>query len=332
MALPRTVDWQGDAATGRLVIIEQTLLPTELKTIELTELEPVIDAIQRLAVRGAPALGAAGGYGAVIALRSGLGDAGLERLAAARPTAVNLRWAVERVKRVAEGEPVRALEEARAIDAEDVRTCRAIGEHGSALIKDGMGVLTHCNAGALATAGMGTALAPMYVAHEQGKRFQVFADETRPLLQGARLTSFELAESGVDVTVISDSMSAVVMRDGKVNLVITGADRVARNGDAANKIGTYGVATLANAHGIPFYIAAPKSTFDGALASGDEIPIEERNELELRFVGEIRTAPDSAKVYNPAFDVTPAGLIAGWITEDGILKASDIAGWLGSSP
>jgi len=332
MTLPRTVDWQGDAATGRLVIIEQTLLPAELKLIELTELEPVIEAIQRLAVRGAPALGAAGGYGAVIALRSGLGDEGLERLAAARPTAVNLRWAVERVKRVAEGDPERALEEARAIDAEDVRTCRSIGEHGASLIKDGMGVLTHCNAGALATAGMGTALAPMYVAHEQGRKFHVFADETRPLLQGARLTSFELAENGVDVTVISDSMSAVVMRDGKVNLVITGADRVAANGDAANKIGTYGVATLAKAHGIPFYIAAPKSTFDATLASGDLIPIEERNDRELRFVGDTRTAPDAAKVYNPAFDVTPASLIAGWITEDGILKASDIAGWLASSP
>ena len=332
MALPRTVDWQGDSATGRLVIIEQTLLPAELQLLELTELQPVIDAIQRLAVRGAPALGVAGAYGAVIALRNGDGDEGLERLAAARPTAVNLRWAVERVKRVSEGDPARALEEAKIIDADDVRTCRAIGDHGAALIKDGMGVLTHCNAGALATAGMGTALAPMYVAYEQGRKFHVFADETRPLLQGGRLTSFELAENGVDVTVISDSMAAVVMRDRKVNLVITGADRVANNGDAANKIGTYGVAMLAKAHGIPFYIAAPKSTFDASLAGGRLIPIEERNERELRFVGDARTAPDSAKVFNPAFDVTPAELISGWITEDGILKGADIAGWLASSP
>ncbi|MBZ0135365.1 MAG: S-methyl-5-thioribose-1-phosphate isomerase [Planctomycetes bacterium] len=329
MSLPRTVDWQGDAASGRLVIIEQTLLPAELKLIELTELDPVIDAISRLAVRGAPALGVAGGYGAVIALRSGLGDAGLERLADARPTAVNLRWAVERVKRVAEGDPERALAEARAIDAEDVRTCRAIGEHGAALIENNMGVLTHCNAGALATGGMGTALAPMYVAHEQGRAFHVYSDETRPLLQGSRLTSFELAENGIDVTVIADSMAAVLMQKGKVDLVITGADRIASNGDAANKIGTYGVAVLAKAHDIPFYIAAPKSTFDASLEAGHMIPIEERNGHELRFVGETRTAPDRARVFNPAFDVTPAGLISGWITEDGILKAEEIAAWLG---
>lgn len=328
MSLPRTVDWQGDAASGKLVIIEQTLLPAKLELLELTELQPVIDAISRLAVRGAPALGVAGAYGAVIALRSGLGDEGLERLAAARPTAVNLRWAVERVKRVAEGDAGRALAEARVIDADDVRTCRAIGEHGAALIKDGSGVLTHCNAGALATAGMGTALAPMYVAHEQGRKFSVYSDETRPLIQGGRLTSFELAENGVDVTVIADSMAAVVMHEKKIDIVITGADRVARNGDAANKIGTYGVAMLARAHDIPFYIAAPRSTFDGKLASGDLIPIEERNERELRFIGDVRTAPDSAKVYNSAFDVTPAGLISGWITEDGILKADEIARWL----
>lgn len=328
MSLPRTVDWRGDAATGSLVIIEQTLLPERLELLELTELDDVINAISRLAVRGAPALGVAGAYGSVIALRAGLGDDGLERLANARPTAVNLRWAVERVRHAAEGDVERALQEARQIDAEDVRTCRAIGEHGAALIRDGMGVLTHCNAGALATAGMGTALAPMYVAHEQGRRFRVFADETRPLLQGARLTSFELAENGVDVTVIADSMAAIVMREGKINLVITGADRIARNGDTANKIGTYGVAMLAKAHGIPFYIAAPRSTFDSSLSGGDLIPIEQRNDRELRFVGDLRTAPGGAKVYNPAFDVTPANLIKGWITEDGILKADEIAGWL----
>ncbi|MCA8911501.1 MAG: S-methyl-5-thioribose-1-phosphate isomerase [Planctomycetes bacterium] len=328
MTLPPTVEWQGDAQTGRMVIIEQTLLPDELKLVELTELDPVIDAISRLAVRGAPALGVAGAFGAVIALRSGLGDAGLERLADARPTAVNLRWAVERVKRVAEGDPERALAEAKAIHEDDIRTCRAIGEHGAGLIEDGFGVLTHCNAGALATGGMGTALAPMYVAFEQGRKFRVFADETRPLLQGARLTSFELAENGIDVTVIADSMSAVVMREGKVNLVITGADRVAANGDAANKIGTYGVALHAKTHGLPFYIAAPKSTFDASLADGGGIPIEERKPEELRMLKGSRTAPDSAKVYNPAFDVTPAGLIAGYITEDGILKASELADWL----
>jgi methylthioribose-1-phosphate isomerase len=328
MALPKTVDWQGDATSGRMVIVEQTLLPGELKLLELSELQPVVEAIQRLAVRGAPALGVAGAYGCVIALRAGLGDDGLERLAGARPTAVNLRWAVERVRKAAGGDPGRALTVAREIHAEDVRTCRAIGEHGAGLIKDGSGVLTHCNAGALATAGMGTALAPMYVAHEQGKRFQVFADETRPLLQGARLTSFELAENGIDVTVISDSMAAVVMREGRVQLVITGADRVALNGDAANKIGTYAVAVLAKAHNIPFYIAAPKSTFDAATPDGAAIPIEQRNPLEMRFVGNTRTAPEAAKVFNPAFDVTPASLIAGWITEAGILGAAGIAPWL----
>jgi methylthioribose-1-phosphate isomerase len=330
MTLPKTVDWQGDAATGRMVIIEQTLLPAELKLIELAELEPVIEAIQRLAVRGAPALGVAGAYGAVIVLRNGLGDAGLERLADARPTAVNLRWGVERVRKVAKGDPTKALVEAKRIHAEDDATCRAIGEAGAKLIKDGSGVLTHCNAGSLATAGMGTALAPMYVAHSQGRKFRVFADETRPLLQGARLTSFELAENGIDVTVISDSMAAVVMRDKRVQLVITGADRVALNGDAANKIGTYGVAVLAKAHGIPFYIAAPRSTFDAHTPNGAAIPIEERNPRELRFVGSVRTAPDKANVFNPAFDVTPAELIAGWITEAGILQAGQIAPWLRS--
>lgn len=328
MALPKTVDWQGDALTGRMVIIEQTKLPQKLELLELTELDPTIDAIARLAVRGAPALGVAGAYGAVLALRTGQGDTGLDRLANARPTAVNLGWAVERVRRAAEGDPERALIEAKAIHADDVRTCRAIGEHGAALIEEGFGVLTHCNAGALATGGMGTALAPMYVAHEQGRKFRVFADETRPLLQGARLTSFELAENGVDVTVIADSMSPVVMREGKLNLVITGADRVARNGDAANKIGTYGVALHARTHGLPFYIAAPKSTFDASLESGAGIPIEERNPDELRLLGDAQTAPSGVKVYNPAFDVTPAELIAGYITEDGILKADELADWL----
>jgi len=328
MNLPKTVDWTGDAATGRMVIIEQTLLPGELKLLELAELQGVIDAIRRLAVRGAPALGVAGAYGAVIALRDGLGDAGLESLADARPTAVNLRWGVERVRRAAGGDPAKALAEARRIHAEDEATCRAIGEAGASLIKDGMGVLTHCNAGALATAGMGTALAPMYVAHGRGVNFRVYADETRPLLQGARLTSFELAENGLDVTLISDSMAAVVMRQGRVQLVITGADRIARNGDAANKIGTYGVATLARAHGIPFYIAAPRSTFDAATANGAAIPIEERDGAELRKLGGTATAPKGVKVFNPAFDVTPAELIAGWITEAGILRADQIAPWL----
>ncbi len=328
MAMPPTVSWQGDAHTGVLVIIEQTLLPAELELLELTDLEGVIDAIVRLAVRGAPAIGVAGAYGCVIALRSGLGAEGLERLANARPTAVNLRWAVERVKAAAEGNAVKALAEARRIHASDEDTCRRIGQHGAALIRDGMGLLTHCNAGALATAGMGTALAPMYVAHANGVQFHVFADETRPLMQGARLTSFELSEQGIDVTVISDGMAASVMRAGKVQLVITGADRIAANGDAANKIGTYGVAVAAKHHGIPFYVAAPRSTFDAALATGGGIPIEERAESELRRLGATQLVPDRAKVFNPAFDITPAELIAGLITEDGVFSPAQIRAWL----
>ena len=328
MSMPRTVQWQGDAATGRLEIIDQTLLPGRLEILQLDALDPLIEAISRLAVRGAPALGVAGAYGAVIALRCGAGDEGLDRLANARPTAVNLRWAVERVRRAAGGDPERALEEARAIHRSDEETCEAIGRHGAPLIQEGTGVLTHCNAGALATAGIGTALAPLYVAHREGRAFRAFADETRPLLQGARLTAYELAEAGIDVTVIGDSMAALVMREGKVDLVITGADRIAANGDAANKVGTYGVASLAKAHGLPFYIAAPRSTFDAALADGGEIPIEERPESELRAAGTTQLVPNSAKIYNPAFDVTPASLIAGYITEAGILKASEIKSWL----
>lgn len=328
MPLPPTVDWNGDAATGALVIIEQTLLPEELTLLHLRELEPVIDAIRRLAVRGAPALGVAGAYGCVIALRSGLGDEGLARLANARPTAVNLRWAVERVKAAAHGDAEKALAEARRIHAEDQDTCRRIGEHGAALIKEGTGVLTHCNAGALATAGMGTALAPMYVAHGNGVRFQVFADETRPLLQGARLTAYELAAAGIDVTVIGDSMAATLMRDSRVQFVITGADRIARNGDVANKIGTYGVAALAKAHGVPFYVAAPRTTFDPAVADGAGIPIEERADDEIRIFHKIKLVPSTAKVYNPAFDVTPADMVSGIITEDGILKPAEVANWL----
>lgn len=328
MAMPPTVSWRGDARTGALVIVEQTLLPAELRLLELTDLDGVIDAIVRLAVRGAPAIGVAGAYGCVIALRSGLGAAGLERLADARPTAVNLRWAVERVKAVAEGDAEKALAEARRIHASDEDTCRRIGQHGAALIRDGMGLLTHCNAGALATAGIGTALAPMYVAHANGVKFRVFADETRPLLQGARLTSFELSEQGIDVTVIGDGMAASVMRAGKVHLVITGADRIAANGDAANKIGTYGVAVAARHHGIPFYVAAPRSTFDAALVSGNEIPIEERSESELRRLGATQLVPAGAKVFNPAFDVTPAALITGLITEDGIFSPGQIRSWL----
>jgi methylthioribose-1-phosphate isomerase len=321
------VDWQGDV-DGAVLIIDQTLLPARREVLHITDTPKLIEAIASLRVRGAPAIGVAGAYGCVLALRAGLGDAGLESIARARPTAVNLRWAVERVRKAAGGDPGRALAEARAIHAEDEAACAAIGRHGAVLIKEGMGVLTHCNAGALATGGMGTALAPMYVAHQAGRKFRVFADETRPLLQGSRLTAFELREAGVDVTVIADNMAATVMQRGWVQLAITGADRIARNGDAANKIGTYGVALLARAHGVPLYIAAPRSTFDANTPDGAAIPIEERSADELRKIGETQTAPDGVKVFNPAFDVTPAELIAGYITEDGVIKATEIAGWL----
>lgn len=328
MAIPRTVEWQGDAASGVVCIIDQTLLPAQRVYLRLSDTQQVIDAIQRLAVRGAPAIGVAGAYGCVLALRQGLGHAGLESIANARPTAVNLRWAVDRIARTCGGDPARALAEARAIHAGDEASCAAIGRHGATLIRDGMGLLTHCNAGALATGGMGTALAPMYVAHQQGRKFRVFADETRPLLQGARLTAFELHEAGIDVTLIADNMAATVMQRGWVQAVITGADRIAANGDAANKIGTYGVALIAKAHGVPFYIAAPRSTFDAACPHGAGIPIEERSGRELRWLGATQTAPEAVAVFNPAFDVTPAGLIAGYITEDGIKQAGQIAAWL----
>ena len=252
-----------------------------------------------------------------------------EYLKSSRPTAVNLAWAVDRVTARVQpyfgqrdaGELLRMLlDEALAIQDEDRRMCRTIGRIGASLVADGVGILTHCNAGGLATAEYGTALAVMYSAAEAGRRFQVFADETRPLLQGARLTAWELRQAGIDVTLICDSMAGQVMREGKVQLVIVGADRIARNGDTANKIGTYSVAILAKAHGIPFYVAAPSSTFDLRLASGSEIPIEERDPREITHSFGQPTAPEGVRVYNPAFDVTPAELIAGIVTEKGLIQ------------
>jgi methylthioribose-1-phosphate isomerase len=263
-------------------------------------------------------------------------------LRTSRPTAVNLFWALDRMeaclalpgavsdasqKRPPATLPLsvanltqRLLDEALAIEAEDRAMCRAMGLAGAALIGDGHGVLTHCNTGSLATAGTGTALAVLYAAAEQGKRFHVFADETRPLLQGARLTAWELRQAGVPVTLLCDSMAAQVMKEGRVQLVVVGADRIAANGDTANKIGTYGVAVLAKAHGIPFYVAAPSSTFDLRLPNGASIPIEQRDPREVTHGFGRQTAPDGVEVYNPAFDVTPAGLIAGIITERGVIR------------
>lgn len=331
-----TVRWEG----GQLTIIDQTALPADLIEIPLDTVDAVFEAIKMLRVRGAPAIGVCAGYGLLVGLHTDppasreVLDAEIARrakfLGSARPTAVNLTWALSRIQErldtIPESETIPSvldalLDEARAIHREDEQLCRRIGEHGHALILEGTGVLTHCNAGALATAGIGTALAPLYVAKDLGRSFSVFADETRPLLQGSRLTAWELSQAGIDVTVICDNMAAQVMREGRVQLVITGADRIAANGDVANKIGTYGVALLARAHGIPFYVAAPSSTFDLTAATGADIPIEERAAEEIGMGFGQRTAPENVAAYNPAFDVTDHALIHGIITEHGILRA-----------
>lgn len=330
--------WNG-GTDGVLTLIDQTLLPGEFREIDCRTVDDVWEAIKMLRVRGAPAIGCAAAYGVVLGVQSVVGSDDREALnrkldevtgdlAGSRPTAVNLFWALDRMKRVAEDHPrlspqelhQRLLEEAAAIETEDREMCAAIGRHGAELIADGMGILTHCNAGGLATAGDGTALAVMFAAVAQGKQIQVYADETRPLLQGARLTTWELQQRGVPVTLLCDSMAGWAMKQGRVQAVITGADRIAANGDAANKIGTYSVALLARAHEIPFYVAAPSSTFDLSLASGDEIPIEERNPEEITHGFGKQTAPDGIAVYNPAFDVTPAELIEAIITERGVIR------------
>jgi methylthioribose-1-phosphate isomerase len=322
-----------------LRLIDQTRLPGELVEIDCYDVETVWEAIRSLRVRGAPAIAMAAAYGVCLGLqRAASGDetAFFARfdevasyLAASRPTAVNLVWALERLRKVVEtmrgrGSPAAILQalldEAHAIVEEDRQVCRAIGRHGAELLADGQGVLTHCNAGGLATADYGTALAVFFTAHESGKRLHVYADETRPLLQGARLTAWELQQRGIDVTLICDSMAAQVMREGRVQAVVTGADRIAANGDTANKIGTYGVALLAAAHDIPFYIAAPLSTFDFSIASGEQIPIEQRSPEEITRGFGRRTAPEGINVYNPAFDVTPARLIRAIICECGLIQ------------
>ena len=333
--LPRTVQWIGDLP-GHVRLIDQTLLPTQVAYCDCQTVEEVWEAIRTLRVRGAPAIGVTAAMGVVVGVQMHSESAGYARrlkdvadyLRTSRPTAVNLFWAIERLEkkvqplleRSAPADLTRVLlEEALAIEAEDRQMCRAIGRIGADLVQQGQGILTHCNAGGLATADYGTALAVMYTAHEQGKRFQVFADETRPLLQGARLTAWELQQAGIDVTLICDNMAAQVMREGKIQLVIVGADRIAINGDTANKIGTYGVAVLARAHGIPFYVAAPSSTFDLHIKDGSEIPIEQRDPREItEGMGKV-IAPAGIRVYNPAFDVTPADLIAGIITEKGLI-------------
>ncbi len=306
---------------GALLLLDQRALPTKESWLSLSRYEDVCVAIRELAVRGAPAIGCAAAYGVALGFRQ-VGHAGLARvhaeLAATRPTAVNLFWALQRMRGI-EPSFEALLAEARAIQAEDLRACRTLGALGAQLIPDG-GILTHCNAGALATGGYGTALGVIRAAVAKGRSIHVFADETRPVLQGARLTAWELSRSGIGVTVITDGMAAHLMARGEIHAVVVGADRIARNGDTANKIGTYSVALAAAAHGLPFIVAAPWSTVDLACPSGASIPIEERAADEVTHHGGRRLVPDGVRVRNPAFDVTPARYITAIVTELGIAR------------
>jgi methylthioribose-1-phosphate isomerase len=344
MSRPPNIRWLGDAR-GHLELLDQRQLPARAVMLTLNDPTAVYDAIKTLSVRGAPAIGIAAAYGMVLASRKfSFGDSTLEfalsdlrrtgeYLKSCRPTAVNLAWAVDRLMSAVQtaglgsaGEiPARALAEAKAIHTEDVAMCDAIGRNGADFIRAGGGVLTHCNAGYLATGGDGTALAIMYEAHRRGINFQVYADETRPLLQGARLTAWEIQRENIPVTIITDSTAALVMAQGKIQVAIVGADRIAANGDTANKIGTYSVATLASAHNIPFIVAAPSSTFDLSLNDGSKIPIEERSADEITRGFDKQTGPDGVAVYNPAFDVTPARLIHAIVTERGVITPVDEA-------
>jgi methylthioribose-1-phosphate isomerase len=328
------VRWDG----SRLVLLDQRMLPVEEVEKACDSWQEVADAIRTLVVRGAPAIGVAAAFGVSMAARHSRAqdwdglladlEEAIKGLGATRPTAVNLFWALERMRRVAlEGRsgPLDALrhrlhEEAQAILDEDLAANHALGAHGATLVPNGGRILTHCNAGALATAGYGTALGVVRAAHEQGKVALVWVDETRPVMQGSRLTAWELLREGIPHRLISDVAAAFVMTRGEVDLVVTGADRIAANGDTANKIGTYGLAVLARHHGIPFYVAAPSSTIDPAIATGAAIVIEERDPAEVRGVGGRQTAPAASPVFNPAFDVTPAELITAIITDRGIFR------------
>ncbi len=329
-----TIEWDDN----RIKLIDQTLLPNEFKHIYCDDLPSIWEAIKSLRVRGAPAIGIAAALGTVLGIWNSDAEtydafetelkSATEYLATSRPTAVNLFWALDRMTQTAEQNkhlPIPELKqalltEAETIIEEDKAMCRAIGQHGMTLLNENDTILTHCNAGGLATSDYGTALAVMFSAHEAGKQIKVFADETRPLLQGARLTTWELMQAGIDVTLICDNMAAQVMKEGKIQCVVVGADRIAANGDTANKIGTYNVAILAEAHGIPFYVAAPTSTLDFALETGAEIPIEQRAAEEVTEGFGKLTAPKGVKVYSPAFDVTPASMVTAIITEKGVAR------------
>lgn len=335
-----TVEWKD----GCVRLLDQSRLPNAVEFLTCRDYRAVADAIRDLKVRGAPAIGVTAALGVALGAQSvqasdyesfarAVKDIG-SHLGATRPTAVNLFWAIERMMHrldAMRGEPIPRIQEALLVEAqaileEDIALCKAMGKHGAALIGDGQTVLTHCNAGALATAGYGTALGVIRAAWEQGKRIRVIADETRPVLQGARLTAWELMQDRIPVTLITDNMAGSLMRQGRIHLCVVGADRIAANGDVANKIGTYSVAVLAKAHGIPFYVAAPYSTIDLSTKTGADIPIEERNPLEVTTVhGSHPVAPAGVGVYNPAFDVTPAEFITGIITERGVFKPHELA-------
>ncbi len=317
-----------DIENDHLVLLDQRRLPTEIRWVICGNPSEVAQSIENMTVRGAPAIGIAAAYGMALAAAGGIEGvrASAERLAATRPTAVNLFWAIKRMLDAAEAAPDASdlreslLKEARKIHSEDIEANRAIGVAGQAMLPARCAVLSHCNAGALATGGYGTALGIIRAAREQGKDVRVFLDETRPVLQGARLSAWELSEEGFDVTVICDSMAGALMKKGVPDAVLVGADRIASNGDFANKIGTYGLAVLAAEHGIPFYVAAPWSTFDTSIASGEDIGIEERDPEEVRILPGGQRIPDVVKVWNPAFDVTPARFVTAFVCEKGIFR------------
>ncbi|MFN2572355.1 MAG: S-methyl-5-thioribose-1-phosphate isomerase [Gemmatimonadales bacterium] len=330
----QAISW---SPSGAVRIIDQRALPEAEIARDLDSAESVAEAIRQLQVRGAPLIGIAAAMGLVAGLRDDRAAARAPFLAraealaaiigAARPTAVNLHWAIARMLRTAAATPGEGTDlwerlrvEATAIWEEDRAMCRRIGEHGLAILGDGANVLTHCNTGALATGGIGTALAPIYLAHEQGRRVHVYVDETRPLLQGSRLTAWELMHAGISCTLVTDATAATLMRQAKVDVVLVGADRICANGDFANKIGTYGLAVLARHHGVPFYCAAPSSTIDASLADGDLIPIEQRAPAEVTVLAGRSIAPEGVAALNPAFDVTPARYVTGYITDRGVVQ------------
>ncbi len=327
----RTIEWTGEA----LLLLDQRVLPERETILRYTDPSGVAEAIRTMVVRGAPAIGVTAAFGLVLSVSRARAEnrpwreafaAAAEELGGTRPTAVNLFWAIERMRRLSSSLPDDPSEaerllgaEAVAVYKEDLSANRAMGSHGARLIPEGTSVLTHCNAGALATAGYGTALGVIRAAAEAGKRIHVYVDETRPFLQGARLTAWELMKDGIPCTLISDNMAAKLLGDGKIGAAIVGADRIARNGDVANKIGTYGVAVLCRVHKVPFYVAAPCSTIDRAIPTGKGIPIEERDPAEVTHLGGRRIAPEGVRVYNPAFDVTPARYVSAIVTEKGVL-------------